>query len=117
VRETVIDNLHGIDLTDALMSYVRRMNLNPEDAALQIGSGKELDEAGWARRSLCVLGRQMIKREGEDHDTTADATTATTTTTTSTANASDEDEAVRLAYVDHHGSDQLHSRDAPYPKP
>lgn len=45
VRETVIDNLHGSDLTDALQSYVRRMNLNPDDAALQIGTGKELDEA------------------------------------------------------------------------
>lgn len=41
----VIDNLEGSELTDALRGYVRRINLNPDDAALQIGTGKELDEA------------------------------------------------------------------------
>ncbi|ORX13139.1 MULTISPECIES: abortive infection family protein [Mycolicibacterium] len=42
---TVIDNLAGTELTDALLGYVRRINLNPDDPALQIGTGKELDEA------------------------------------------------------------------------
>ncbi|MCA2243358.1 MULTISPECIES: abortive infection family protein [Mycobacteriaceae] len=42
---TVIDNLAGTELTDTLLGYVRRINLNPDDAALQIGTGKELDEA------------------------------------------------------------------------
>jgi hypothetical protein len=41
----VIDNLVGTDLGDALQAIVSRINLNPDDAALQIGSGKELDEA------------------------------------------------------------------------
>jgi hypothetical protein len=41
----VIDNLEGTELTEALRGYVRRINLNPDDAALQIGTGKELDEA------------------------------------------------------------------------
>ncbi len=27
------------------MSYVRRINVNPDDASLQVGTGKELDEA------------------------------------------------------------------------
>jgi hypothetical protein len=41
----VIDNLSGTQLTDALRAYVNRINLNPDDAPLQIGTGKELDEA------------------------------------------------------------------------
>lgn len=45
VRPLVIINLSGTDLTEALNSYVRRINLNPNDAPLQIGTGKELDEA------------------------------------------------------------------------
>ncbi|WP_226366978.1 abortive infection family protein [Pseudonocardia sp. ICBG162] len=45
LRLLVIDNLSGVELSDALASYVRRINLNPNDGALQVGSGKELDEA------------------------------------------------------------------------
>lgn len=45
LRPTVIDNLTGTQLTEALQSYINRINLNPDDAPLQIGTGKELDEA------------------------------------------------------------------------
>lgn len=45
LRPVVIDNLAGTQLTEALQSYVNRINLNPDDAPLQIGTGKELDEA------------------------------------------------------------------------
>lgn len=45
LRPTVIDNLTGTQLTQALQSYVDRINLSPEDAPLQVGTGKELDEA------------------------------------------------------------------------
>lgn len=45
VRPLVIDNLTGTELTAALRTYVNRVNLNPDDAPLQIGTGKELDEA------------------------------------------------------------------------
>jgi hypothetical protein len=54
LRETVIDNLSGTDLTAALRSYVDRINLNPDDAPLQVGTGKELDEAA-ARHVLKEL--------------------------------------------------------------
>lgn len=42
---TVIDNLEGAALTEALKSYVNRINLNPQDIPLQLGSGKDFDEA------------------------------------------------------------------------
>ena len=45
LRPIVIDNLSGTELTDALRSYVDRINLNPDDAPLMIGTGKDLDEA------------------------------------------------------------------------
>jgi hypothetical protein len=45
LRPAVIDNSAGTQLTEALQSYVNRINLNPDDAPLQIGTGKELDEA------------------------------------------------------------------------
>lgn len=45
LRPTVIDNLAGTQLTEALRAYVQRINLNPDDAPLQVGTGKELDEA------------------------------------------------------------------------
>ncbi|EOD68007.1 hypothetical protein H480_13573 [Amycolatopsis vancoresmycina DSM 44592] len=45
LRPLVIDNLSGTKLTDALQSYVRRANASPDDAPLQIGNGKDLDEA------------------------------------------------------------------------
>lgn len=45
LRSTVLNNLSGTELTDALRAYVDRINLNPKDAPLQIGTGKDLDEA------------------------------------------------------------------------
>jgi hypothetical protein len=45
LRARVVDNLEGTSLTDALRAYVDRINLNPDDAPLQVGTGKELDEA------------------------------------------------------------------------
>ena len=45
VRPLVVDNLSGVQLTDALAAYVRRINLNADDAPLVVGTGKELDEA------------------------------------------------------------------------
>ncbi|WGU89514.1 abortive infection family protein [Propionibacterium freudenreichii] len=45
LRPTVLDNLSGTELTVALRAYVNRINLNPQDAPLQIGTGKDLDEA------------------------------------------------------------------------
>lgn len=45
LRIKVVDNLAGTELTDALRAYVDRINRNPDDAALQIGTGKDLDEA------------------------------------------------------------------------
>lgn len=45
IRKTVIDNLTGTELAATLRSYVDRINSNPDDAPLQVGTGKELDEA------------------------------------------------------------------------
>jgi len=45
LRLKVVDNLTGTALTAALQSYVDRLNLNPDDAQLQVGTGKDLDEA------------------------------------------------------------------------
>lgn len=45
LRLLVVDNLSGTELTEALQSYVRRANASPEDAPLQVGNGKDLDEA------------------------------------------------------------------------
>jgi hypothetical protein len=45
LRARVVDNLEGTALTDALRAYVDRINLNPDDAPFQVGTGKELDEA------------------------------------------------------------------------
>jgi len=53
-RQTVIDNLSGTELTATLRSYVDRINSNPDDAPLQVGTGKELDEAA-ARHVLTEL--------------------------------------------------------------
>lgn len=50
----VIDNLAGTEMTDALKAYVRRLNANPDDAALLVGAGKDLDEAA-ARHVLNEL--------------------------------------------------------------
>lgn len=51
LRLTVIDALTGTELTDALRSHVNRLNLNPNDAPLQVGEGKDLTEAA-ARQVL-----------------------------------------------------------------
>lgn len=53
-RPTVIDNLSGTELTVTLRSYVDRINSSPDDAPLQVGAGKELDEAA-ARHVLTEL--------------------------------------------------------------
>jgi hypothetical protein len=45
VQQIVIDNLAGTELTTALSGYVNRINLNPDDAPLMLGTSKELDEA------------------------------------------------------------------------
>jgi hypothetical protein len=46
--------VHRRRFVHALRSYVDRFNLNPDDAPLQLGSGKELDEAA-ARHVLTEL--------------------------------------------------------------
>ena len=60
LRPTVIDNLTGSELTDALRGYVNRINLNPDDAPLQVGTGKELDEAAARYVLLDRLGEYPI---------------------------------------------------------
>jgi hypothetical protein len=50
----VVDELSGVRATAALRTYVDRINANPDDPALQVGSAKELDEAA-ARHVLQEL--------------------------------------------------------------
>ena len=57
---TVIDNLTGSELTDALRAYVNRVNLNPDDVSLLVGTGKELDEAAARHVLLERLGEYPI---------------------------------------------------------
>lgn len=45
LRPTVLDTMAGAVLTDALEAYVRRARRGSEDAALLVGSGKDLLEA------------------------------------------------------------------------
>jgi Abortive infection C-terminus len=45
LQPTSIDTLSGIQLTDALEAYVRRARRGSEDAALLVGTGKDLLEA------------------------------------------------------------------------
>lgn len=45
LQPTGIDTLSGIQLTDALETYVRRARRGSEDAALLVGTGKDLLEA------------------------------------------------------------------------
>lgn len=45
LRPTVLDTLSGSALTDALRAYVRRAKTGVEDAALVVGTGKDLLEA------------------------------------------------------------------------
>lgn len=60
LRPTVIDNLTGSELTDALRAYINRINLNPDDIPLQIGTGKELDEAAARHVLLERLGEYQV---------------------------------------------------------
>lgn len=48
LRPKVLDSLTGMDLTEALESYVRRAQKGSEDAALLTGTGKDLLEAAAA---------------------------------------------------------------------
>lgn len=45
LRPVVLDTLRGTDLTDALASYVQRARRGSTDAALLVGTGKDLLEA------------------------------------------------------------------------
>jgi hypothetical protein len=45
LRATLLDNLTGAELTDALKAYVRRAKTGASDAALVTGTGKDLLEA------------------------------------------------------------------------
>ena len=45
LRQTLLDNLSGLPLTEALNAYVRRAKRGSEDAALVTGTGKDLLEA------------------------------------------------------------------------
>lgn len=45
LRATLLDNLTGVQLTDALNAYVRRAKRGHDDAALVTGTGKDLLEA------------------------------------------------------------------------
>jgi len=45
LRPTLLDNLSGVALTEALGAYVRRAKLGAKDAALLTGTGKDLLEA------------------------------------------------------------------------
>jgi len=56
----VVDNLSGVRANAALRTYVNRINANPDDPALQVGSAKELDEAA-ARHVLEELVGEYAK--------------------------------------------------------
>ena len=45
LRPTVLENLDGIEMTEALSAYVRRAQLGSSDAELLIGTAKNLEEA------------------------------------------------------------------------
>ena len=45
LRPAALESLSGTELTDALMAYVRRAQKGSEDAALAVGTGKDLLEA------------------------------------------------------------------------
>jgi len=45
LRPTALDSLSGVELTEALTAYVRRAQKGAEDAALVVGTGKDLLEA------------------------------------------------------------------------
>lgn len=45
LRPTVLENLEGVELTEALSAYVRRAQRGANDAELMIGTAKNLEEA------------------------------------------------------------------------
>ena len=45
LRPTVLENLDGVEMTEALSAYVRRAQLGSRDAELLIGTAKNLEEA------------------------------------------------------------------------
>lgn len=61
LRPTALDSLSGADLTEALAGYVRRAQRGAEDAALVIGTGKDLLEATSAH-VLCECWGQSPAR-------------------------------------------------------
>ena len=64
LHQTVIDNLSGTELSAVLKAYINRVNLNPDDAPLQIGTGKELDEA--AARHVLIEKQGSYAVSGRD---------------------------------------------------
>jgi len=57
IHNLLLDNLTGAELTDALRSYVRRARRGAEDAALVMGTGKDLLEATAAHTLQEIWGR------------------------------------------------------------
>lgn len=53
LRPSTLENLQGLELTDAIRAYVRRAQVGSEDAALLVGTSKDLLEAT-ARHALFV---------------------------------------------------------------
>ena len=53
LRQATLENLEGPELTDAIRAYVRRAQLGSQDAALLVGTSKDLLEAT-ARHALVV---------------------------------------------------------------
>jgi len=45
LRQAVLENLEGVEATEALLAYVRRAQVGSLDAALVVGTGKDLLEA------------------------------------------------------------------------
>lgn len=56
LRSKLLDNLHGVSLTQALEAYVRRAKRGADDAALVTGTGKDLLEAIAAHIHLARYG-------------------------------------------------------------
>lgn len=64
VSAIVIDNLAGTALTEALQAHVGRLNANPDDPALLIGSGKDLDEAAARHVLIEKMGSYETRGRG-----------------------------------------------------
>ena len=56
LRPLLLDNLTGVELTEALNSYVRRAKKGASDAALVAGTGKDLLEATAAHILIEIYG-------------------------------------------------------------